>query len=73
MLEHFNPLIAGSGESIQSIRVHDKVIVSMTGNNRIAWHTFTDKEVNFNLLRVFQVGFSECPSYEKCLHSYVHI
>jgi hypothetical protein len=35
----------GSGESIQSIQVHDKVIVSMAANNRIAWHTFTDKEV----------------------------
>ena len=40
-----NALISGSGESIQSIHVHDKVIVSMAANNRIAWHTFTDKEV----------------------------
>ena len=36
----------GSGESVQSIRVHDKVIISMAGNNRIAWHTFNDKEVS---------------------------
>ena len=39
-------LILGSGEIVQSIHVHDKVIVSMTGNNRVAWHSLTDKEVN---------------------------
>ena len=42
----YNMLILGSGETVQSIHVHDKVIVSMTGNNRIAWHSLTDKEVN---------------------------
>lgn len=38
------PLVNGSGESVQNICVHDKVIVSSTANNRIGWHTFNDKE-----------------------------
>ncbi|XP_028396070.1 WD repeat-containing protein 81-like [Dendronephthya gigantea] len=46
------PTVTGSGETIQSIQIHDKVIVSLAGNNRIAWHTFTDKEPTYTHLRL---------------------
>jgi hypothetical protein len=57
----------GSGESIQSIQVHDKVIVSMAANNRIAWHTFTDKEVT--LICITSV-FRMCMDLRKQQHTW---